>query len=90
MMQSANLKILSSTNVANATFDSTGHSIRFSPQGLIRSGNGNNVLNGVIRICLPDNQINPNSRDLELRSGGRTRVVSNNVAESCPTPADPA
>ncbi|KKO47432.1 hypothetical protein WG68_00570 [Arsukibacterium ikkense] len=90
VMLSANLRVLSSANVANATVDATGHSIRFNPQGLVRSGNANNALNGVLRICLPDNQINPNSRDIELRSGGRTRVVSNNVAVNCPTPADPA
>jgi type IV fimbrial biogenesis protein FimT len=88
-MQSANLKILASSSVVDAAFASTGNSIRFSPQGLIRSGTANTALNGILRICLPDNQLNPNSRDIEMRSGGRTRVVSNNVAESCPAPANP-
>mgnify|MGYP003634819119 CR=1 FL=1 len=89
VMQSARLRVMASSNVVDATIDSTGNSIRFNPQGLIRSGNGNVALNGVVRVCLPNNNIDPNSRDIELRSGGRTRVVSNNVAESCPVPANP-
>ena len=89
VMLSSNLTVQASNSVVEATIGSTGSSIRFSPQGLIRSGTANNALNGVIRICLPDNPITPNSRDIELRSGGRTRVVSNDVADSCPTPTNP-
>ncbi|WP_215395794.1 GspH/FimT family pseudopilin [Rheinheimera oceanensis] len=90
IIHSARFAVLSSSNVANATIDGVGHSVRFSPQGLLRSGNGNNPLNGVLRICLPDMPISQNSRDLELRSGGRTRVVSISAGQNCPVPANPA
>lgn len=89
VMLSSNLTVLASSNVVSATFDSTTNAIRFSPQGLIRSGSANTALNGVLRVCLPSTQTDPNSRDIELRSGGRTRVVSNDVADSCPAPANP-
>lgn len=90
IVRSARLVVLSSGSVANAVIDGVGHSVRFTPQGLLRSGNANNPLNGVLRVCLPDTEMPLNTRDIELRSGGRSRVSSTSTGQSCPAPANPA
>ena len=90
IIQSERLVMLSSSNVADAVLGGVGHSLRFSPQGLIRSGNANNPLNGVLRVCLPNITLSENIRDIEMHSGGRTRVVSASAGQNCPVPANPA
>lgn len=90
IIQSEKIVVLSSTNIAAATMNSIGHSMRFSAQGLLRSGNANNPLNGVLRVCLPGTELPQNIRDIELRSGGRARVTSSSAGQSCPVPANPA
>jgi len=83
------LTMLSSSNVTNAVIANIGHSLRFNPQGLVRSGNANNPLNGILRICLANVSVQPNIRDIEVRSGGQTRVVSVSEGQNCPAPANP-
>lgn len=90
IVSSSKVKVLSSPNVAAAAMEGVSHSIRFSPQGLLRSGAANNPLNGVIRVCIASASLSRNIRDVELRSGGRAIVQENDAAGSCPTPADPA
>jgi type IV fimbrial biogenesis protein FimT len=90
IVESARLVVLPSANVANAVISGVGNSIRFTPQGLLRSGNTNNPLNGTLRICLPDTEISLNIRDVEMRSGGRARVSSVSEGQACPVPANPA
>lgn len=87
-VRSEKIVVLSSANVASAIMNGTGHSIRFSPQGLVRSGNTNNPLNGVLRVCLPGTGLQQNAKDIELRSGGRSRISSRSSAV-CPAPSDP-
>ncbi|MBZ9612531.1 GspH/FimT family pseudopilin [Rheinheimera maricola] len=89
-IRSEKIVVLSSPNVAGATMNGVGHSIRFSAQGLLRSGGANNPLNGVLRVCLPGADLQNNIRDIELRSGGRARVTSSSAGQSCPAPANPA
>lgn len=89
IMLSEQTVMLSSTNVANAQVNGVGHSVRFNPQGLLRSGDGNNPLNGVLRVCLPNTEMPMNIRDIEMRSGGRTRVIADSAGENCPQPNDP-
>lgn len=86
---SQQLAMLSSNNVTNAVINNVSHSLRFNPQGLIRSGNANNPLNGILRVCLANVSVQPNIRDIEIRSGGQTRVVSVSEGQNCPAPADP-
>lgn len=89
IMLSEQAVMMSSNNVANALVNGVGHSVRFNPQGLLRSGDGNNPLNGVLRVCLPNTEMPMNIRDIEMRSGGRTRVVANSAGENCPAPNNP-
>ena len=90
VINSSKLSVLSSPNVAAAAMGGVTHSIRFSPQGLIRSGTTNNPLNGVIRVCMPTGALDNNIRDVELRSGGRAIVNVTGAGGSCPAPDDPA
>ncbi|MDP5136982.1 GspH/FimT family pseudopilin [Rheinheimera baltica] len=90
IIQSEKVVVLSSSNIASATLNSIGNSVRFSAQGLLRSGSANNPLNGVLRVCLPGAELSKNIRDIELRSGGRARVTSSSAGQSCPVPANPA
>lgn len=89
IIQSANMVVLSSKSVTDAVISGVGNSVRFTPQGLLRSGSANNPLNGVVRVCLPSVDMDQNARDLVLRSGGRSRVNSNSVANTCPAPSNP-
>lgn len=89
VVQSARLVLLSSPALAAAVVNGVGSTVRFSPQGLIRSGTANTALNAILRVCLPNGVAEPNIRDIEMRSGGRTRVLNTDTGNDCPVPVDP-
>ncbi|MCT8124501.1 GspH/FimT family pseudopilin [Alishewanella sp. BS5-314] len=86
-LSSANLILLASPAVNNSTRNNVNQVIRFNPQGVVRQGNQEAVLNGVLRVCTNVASINPNSRDIQLRSGGRVRIVQIHNA-GCNAPAN--
>lgn len=73
--------LLGSPSVSSAT-----DVIRFTPQGLARTAT-DGALNAVLRVCIPAIS-NNNVRDVQLRSGGRVRIVSDRNS-GCAAPANP-
>lgn len=62
------IQVLSDAGIDNDT-------IVFTPMGLARNAINNRLpLNGIIRVCLADNSVDPNARDLLISSGGRTVI----------------
>lgn len=61
--------------------------IRLSPQGLVRT-NTNTPLNATLRICIASDNLEDNVRDVEIRSGGRARVVEADTGGTCAAPAN--
>lgn len=60
------------------------HAIRFTPQGLARGFANNIPLSDTIRVCITQAAVNPNTREIQFSSGGRSRVVVSDNAGSCP------
>lgn len=88
-LNAAQLSVRSSNSVAGSVFNGISHAIRFSPQGVVRNASADTVLNAVLRVCTSAS-VEPNTRDIQIRSGGRVRVTSLNVASACPQPANPS
>ena len=61
--------------------------IRLSPQGLVRTA-ANAPLNATLRVCIASGSLEDNIRDVEVRSGGRARVVEANSGGTCEAPAN--
>ncbi|OCW96968.1 GspH/FimT family pseudopilin [Alishewanella sp. HH-ZS] len=85
-LSSANLILLASPAIDDSILN-VRQVIRFNPQGVVRQGNREAVLNGVLRVCTNVASINPNARDIQLRSGGRVRIVQIHNA-GCNAPTD--
>jgi type IV fimbrial biogenesis protein FimT len=78
-LESAQLVILASESLSDAD-----DQIRITPQGLLRTGN-RLPLQATLRVCHPTSSINPNSRNVRIRSGGQLAVISEQNA-GCPAP----
>lgn len=78
-LESAQLVILASESLTDAD-----DQIRITPQGLLRTGN-RLPLQATLRVCHPTSSINPNSRNVRIRSGGQLAVISEQNAD-CPAP----
>lgn len=78
-LESPQLVILASESLADAE-----DQIRITPQGLLRTGN-RLPLQATLRVCHPTSSINPNSRNVRIRSGGQIAVISEQNA-GCPAP----
>lgn len=74
------------TTLGSPSISGASDVVRFTPQGLARSSN-NGALNAILRVCIAN--IDNNVRDVELRSGGRTRIRQGTSA-NCSAPANPA
>lgn len=68
----------------SADINDADNQIRITPQGLLRSTN-RMPLAGTLRVCAPGSSVNPNSRNLRIRSGGQLAVISEQQA-GCPIP----
>ncbi|WP_333608888.1 GspH/FimT family pseudopilin [Arsukibacterium sp.] len=68
----------------SAVLSDADHQIRITPQGLLRTNN-RLPLTATLRVCAPSSSVNPNSRELRIRSGGQLAVISEQHA-GCPTP----
>jgi type IV fimbrial biogenesis protein FimT len=80
--------ILSSDQIiiqSSAALANQGDIVRLTPQGLVRGVN-NAPLNATLRVCVTNSKVSDNIRDIEMRSGGRARVLTRNMAGSCPLP----
>lgn len=74
------LKILSDNDMDNDT-------IVFTPMGLARNAiNTRLPLNGIIRVCIESEAINPNARDVLISSGGRAVINRFEGSGSCNRP----
>jgi type IV fimbrial biogenesis protein FimT len=62
-----------------------GDMVRLSAQGLVRAAN-NAPLNATLRVCVTNSGVSDNVRDIEIRSGGRARVMTRNLAGNCGVP----
>lgn len=60
------------------------HAIRFTPQGFARGFDNNIPLSDTIQVCLAQKSVNPNTREIQFSSGGRSRVVATDNAGICP------
>ncbi|MBV2129448.1 GspH/FimT family pseudopilin [Arsukibacterium indicum] len=78
-LESPQLVILASESLSDAD-----DQIRITPQGLLRTGN-RLPLQATLRVCHPTSSINPNSRNLRIRSGGQLAVISEQNAD-CAAP----
>jgi type IV fimbrial biogenesis protein FimT len=58
--------------------------IRITPQGLLRTNNRLPMV-ATLRVCNPTTSSNPNSRNVQIRSGGQLSVISEQHA-GCPAP----
>lgn len=79
IIAAAPMRISSGANLALAT-----HAIRFTPQGLARGFANNIPLSDMIRVCLAQESVNPNTREIQFSSGGRSRIVTTDNAGTCP------
>jgi len=72
------MRISSGPNLAAAT-----HVIRFTPQGLARGFANNIPLSDLIQVCITQQTVNPNTREIQFSSGGRSRIVATDNAGAC-------
>jgi type IV fimbrial biogenesis protein FimT len=79
IIPAAPMRVSSGTNLAAAT-----HAIRFTPQGLARGFTNNIPLSDLIRVCIAQASVNPNTREIQFSSGGRSRIVTSDNAGICP------
>ncbi|RVU41772.1 prepilin-type N-terminal cleavage/methylation domain-containing protein [Rheinheimera riviphila] len=79
VIPAAPMRISSGPNLTAAT-----HAIRFTPQGLARGFANNIPLSDLIRVCITQESVNPNTREIQFSSGGRSRVVATDNAGTCP------
>lgn len=79
IVEAAPMRISSGPNLAAAS-----HAIRFTPQGLARGFANNIPLSDLIRVCITQEAVNPNTREIQFSSGGRSRVVASDNGGSCP------
>lgn len=80
--------ILSSDQIimqSSAALANQGDIVRLTPQGLVRAAN-NAPLNATLRVCVTNSNVSDNIRDIEIRSGGRARVLKRSMAGSCALP----
>lgn len=70
--------------LASDTLTDSDDEIRVTPQGLLRTANRLPMV-ATLRVCHPTSSINPNSRNLRIRSGGQLSVISEQNA-GCPAP----
>jgi type IV fimbrial biogenesis protein FimT len=75
----APMRVSSGINLAAAN-----HAIRFTPQGLARGFTNNIPLSDLIRVCISQASVNPNTREIQFSSGGRSRVVASDNGGTCP------
>lgn len=73
------MRVTSGPNLTLST-----HAIRFTPQGLARGFANNVPLSDLIRVCLAQASVDPNTRDIVFNSGGRSRIVATDNAGVCP------
>lgn len=73
---------ISSGNILGAP--AANHAILFNPQGLARTFATNAPLSDLIRVCITSAATNPNTREIQFNSGGRSRIVSSDNAGTCP------
>ncbi|WP_290618940.1 MULTISPECIES: GspH/FimT family pseudopilin [unclassified Arsukibacterium] len=78
-LESAQLVIRGSETLTNA-----GDQIRITPQGLLRT-DARLPLQATLRVCHPTSSINPNSRNVRIRSGGQLAVIGEQN-DGCPAP----
>lgn len=86
-LNAATLVLQGSPSINNSSRNSVNQIIRFNPQGMVRQATQENVLNGVLRICTNNQGINPNARDIQVRSGGRVRITQV-LSAGCEAPAN--
>jgi type IV fimbrial biogenesis protein FimT len=79
IIESAQLVIRGSETLSDA-----GDQIRITPQGLLRT-DARLPLQATLRVCHPTSSINPNSRNVRIRSGGQLAVIGEQNA-GCPAP----
>ena len=79
IFDTAPMRISSGVNLTIAS-----HVIRFTPQGLARGFANNTPLSDFIRVCLAQSSVDPNTRDIQFNSGGRSRIVASDNAGICP------
>ncbi len=79
LIAAAPMRISSGVNLAAAS-----HVVRFTPQGLARGFANNVPLSDVIRVCIAQASTNPNTREIQFSSGGRSRIVTTDNAGTCP------
>ena len=78
--------------MAVATSPSVGSNIIFRPDGLARAadtGVGNNLLDGVISVCIATRRPTNNQRHVEIGSGSRVSVFEVNGGGACGAPDNP-
>lgn len=78
LIATAPMKISSGPNLTAAT-----HVIRFTPQGLARGFANNIPLSDLIQVCITQEAVNPNTREIQFSSGGRSRIVATDNAGVC-------
>jgi type IV fimbrial biogenesis protein FimT len=78
ILDAAPMRITSGEDLAGAS-----HVVRFTPQGLARGFANNTPLSDFIRVCLAQESVNPNTRDIQFNSGGRSRIVATDNAGTC-------